>query len=891
MAEQKDNTERDSLLLRGDSADSNDDGHGADHGEEGADTADGDAPGEIVSGEPIASDESSFGEQPAEIPKELPILPIRNAVVFPGTIVPLQISRAKSKKVLDLALAGSRMVAIVAQRNPDVEDPKFEDLYRVGTACTILKMYKLADGSETIIVHGLRRVGIESVDLGEGYLKAVVHPYTEPEEVTTEHRALVEAIRHAAERIIELSPNIPDEALEVLRGIDRPGGLADFLAANLAIGALYKQELLETFDVTERLKKINLSVATQLQVAELSNKIQQQVQSQVDQSQREYYLREQMKAIQKELGEKGEDDKLEVLRERIKAANMPEQVEAEANRELERMERIPPISPEYSLALDYIEWLVDLPWKKGTEDNLDLARAEQILDEDHYGLEKVKKRILEFLAVRLLKKDSRGPILCFVGPPGVGKTSLGQSIARAMGRQFIRMSLGGIHDEAAIRGHRRTYIGSMPGRIIREIRRAGTNNPLFMLDEIDKVGADYRGDPMSALLEVLDPAQNSTFSDHYLGVPFDLSKVLFIATGNYVSAIERALLDRMEVIEISGYTPQEKLMIARRHLLPRQLSENGLTPEQLELTDEVINTIIGDYTREAGVRTLERKIGSVCRAHATVIARGESYEKTMSVERAREILGPRDYESEVAATTSMPGVATGLAFTPSGGEILFIEASKMPGRGNLSLTGQLGDVMRESAHAAASIIRAHMAQLGLDPELFRSTDMHVHVPAGAIPKDGPSAGVAILVAMVSALTERTVDPTVGMTGEITLSGRVLPVGGIREKVLAAHRAGLKHVILPRRNEPHLEELPPETRAQLNFIFVESIDELLRYVFGATEGARSERSPRKRKSATSGGKRKNGKKSPKSSKRGKTKKSKTKKKTTRSPKKKRRRSAR
>jgi ATP-dependent Lon protease len=706
-----------------------------------------------------------------------------------------------------------------------------------------LKLLKMTDGSETIIVHGLSRVGIERITHEVEFLEALVHAREDPTDVSVEQKALMQTVRRGAARIIELSPNIPDEAREVLNNIETPGGLADFLAANLSIDVIHKQELLETFDVPDRLRKVNLMVATQLQVLELSNKIQKQVEQQVDRSQREYYLREQMKAIEQELGEGGAPGKAAELRERIKAVRMPETAAKEAEKEVDRLERIPPASPEYSMALDYIDWLVGMPWSKSTEDHLDVDRARDVLDEDHYGLDKIKKRILEFLAVRKLKPDSRGPILCFTGPPGVGKTSLGQSIARAMGRKFIRMSLGGIRDEATIRGHRRTYIGSMPGRIVREIRRAESNNPLFMLDEVDKIGQDVRGDPMSALLEVLDPAQNSTFVDHYLGLPFDLSRVLFIGTANYKAAIERALLDRMEVIELPGYTHNEKLMIATRYLLPRQIRENGLTPQQLQLPDEVLSAIITDYTREAGVRNLERNIGSICRAQATAVARGESPNPTIHVDQLRTILGPKQFESEVAATRSIPGVVTGLAFTPTGGEILFIEATKMPGRGELGLTGQLGDIMRESAYAARSIIRGRAGKWAVKPDTYRQQDIHVHVPAGAIPKDGPSAGVAMLAAMASVLLNRTVDPRIGMTGEITLSGRVLPVGGIREKVLAAHRAGLKSVILPKRNLPHLEEVPQEVRQEIEFVPVESIDELFDFVFDGRKPTQGPKKPR------------------------------------------------
>jgi ATP-dependent Lon protease len=768
-----------------------------------------------------------------EIPKHLPILPIRDETVFPGTVMPLNIRRGKAKRVLDLALAGSRLIAVVAQRSADVEDPTLDDLYRVGTACMILKMFKAADGSEMIVVHGLSRVGIEAVTHQNEYLEAIVHPYRSPveEEQTKELEALMHSARQTAQRIIQLSPNVPDEALVVLQAIKEPGTLADFLAANLSLSLVPKQELLETFDVRDRLRKVHVAAVAQLEVVELANKIQDQVRQEVDRSQREYYLRQQMKAIREELGDSDTRGKaLVTLREKVEAARMPDAVHAEAQRELDRLENIPAASPEYSMVLDYIEWLAELPWSMSTEDNLDIERAARILDEDHYGLEKIKKRILEFLAVRKLKKDSPGPILCFAGPPGTGKTSLGQSIARALGRKFMRISLGGVRDEAAIRGHRRTYVGAMPGTIIRELRKAGSNNPLFMLDEIDKLGQDFRGDPMSAMLEVLDPAQNSTFLDHYLGVPFDLSKILFITTANYMAAIQPALRDRMEVIELSSYTPHEKLMIARHHLLPRQLASNGLTEEHLKLSDEIIMAIITGYTREAGVRSLERELGALCRSRAAALVRGEEPQAELSREGLVAILGPRKFESEVAASLAVPGVVTALAFTPVGGEILFIEATKMPGSGNLNLTGQLGDVMRESAWAAYSLIRSRTTKAKSRRNPYASWDIHVHVPAGATPKDGPSAGVAMLSAMLSVLAGVVVDPLTGMTGEITLSGRVLPVGGVREKVLAARRAGLKRVIMPARNEQDLRDVPQDVREKMEFLFVRSVDELLDIIF-------------------------------------------------------------
>lgn len=775
-----------------------------------------------------------------EIPTQLPVLPTRDAVPFPGTIMPLRVSRAKSRRVLDMALTGSRLVAVVSQRVPETEEPAPEDLYRVGTACVILKKLKTSDGADTIIVHGLRRVGLVHIAAEKDSLAATVRAHQDPTEVTDDQKAQMLVLSQAANRMIELSASVPDEARQVLNSIQTPGGLADFLAANIALTLIQKQEILETFDVGERLRKMNVHVASQLDLLELSAKIQSQVKEQVDHSQREYYLREQIKAMQSELGEGEGGDRSQIhaeLKARIKKAQMPAAVEKEALHEAERLQSIPQASPEYSMTHDYVEWLVELPWSVSTEDHLDIARAQQILDEDHYGLERVKRRIIEFLAVRRLKRDSRGPILCFTGPPGVGKTSLGQSIARAMGRNFIRVSLGGIRDEATIRGHRRTYIGSMPGRIIREIRRAASNNPLFMLDEIDKIGQDVRGDPMSALLEVLDPAQNGTFSDHYLGVPFDLSKVLFIATANYISAIEQALRDRMEIIELPSYTHDEKIMIAKRHLLPRQVMENGLKPEQIAIDDDMLSLVIADYTREAGVRSLERQIGAVCRARAAAIVRGDQVDAAVTEKELRKTLGPKEFESEVAASLAQPGVVTGLAFTPVGGDILFIEARKMPGSGQFTLTGQLGDVMRESARAAQSIVRSRTGLWGVRAPEMKRHDLHIHVPAGAIPKDGPSAGVAMLAAITSVLTGEIVDPTIGMTGEITLSGRVLPVGGIREKVLAAHRAGLRAIILPKRNQRDLEELPDEVRADLRFIPVETIDDLFRALFTSQKKVR------------------------------------------------------
>lgn len=761
------------------------------------------------------------------IPDELPVLAIRNAVAFPGTIMPLTVSREKSKRLLDAAIIGNKLVAVVAQKSANVDDPTLEDLYWVGTACMVLKLLKLPDGTESLIVHGLARIGIEALVRIDPYMVARVHARQDEVEMNTEVEALVHNVRHSADQIIRQSPGVPEEAAVVLANIEAPGALADFLASNLSLGLVHKQELLETFDVVERLKKVNATLASQLDVLEMSEKLQTQVRSQIDKTQRHYYLQEQLKAIQKELGETdARSAELDLLREKVLKAKMPPSVEKEAMREIDRMSKIPQASPEFPMAEDYLGWLTELPWSVSTQDLLDIDRAEKILDDEHFGLEKVKKRILEFLAVRKLSPNSRGPILCFAGPPGVGKTSLGKSIAHALDRKFIRLSVGGVRDEADIRGHRRTYIGALPGRVIQEIRRAGSNNPVFMLDEVDKIGSDFRGDPSSALLEVLDPQQNDTFTDHYLGVPFDLSRVMFIATANYLDPIPPALRDRMEVIHLPGYAPYEKLQIARRYLVPRQIKENGLDAERVAFDDEALRRVIRGYTREAGVRNLEREIGSICRGVAAKVARGLLDTENITPDKVTEYLGPIQFESETAMRTSLAGVVTGLAYTPAGGEIIFIEATAMPGNGHLTLTGQLGDVMRESAHAAFSLVRSRSKDFGTNERRLGNTDVHIHVPAGAVPKDGPSAGVGMLTALVSLLSDRPTRANLAMTGEITLRGLVLPVGGVKEKVLAALRAGIETVILPARNRKDLHELPPHVAEKLNFIFAERVDDVL-----------------------------------------------------------------
>jgi ATP-dependent Lon protease len=795
-------------------------------------------PVEAVEGHPGTDDEPP-------IPATLPVLAIRETVAFPGTVMPLNVGREKSKRVLDLALAGDHLIGVFTQRTAELEDPRLNDLYRIGTACRILKMFKLPDGTETILVHGIARVGLENLVKETPHLEATVHAYQESAETTTEIEALVHTVRQAAERIIELSPNVPEDARVVLRSIKKPGGVADFLAANLPLGVVHKQELLETFDVAHRLRKINAALAGQLEILELSQKIQTQVRAEMDKSQRDYYLREQLKAIQHELGtDDARTAQIEGLRTKVRNAGMPEAVGQQATREIERLTSIPQASPEYSVTLDYIEWLCALPWQVMTEDQHDIHRAQEILNADHYGLEKIKKRILEFLAVRQLKPDGRGPILCFAGPPGVGKTSLGRSIARALGRKFIRISLGGMRDEADIRGHRRTYIGALPGRIMQELRKAASRNPVFMLDEVDKLGQDFRGDPSAALLEVLDPEQNNSFTDHYLDVPFDLSRVLFIATANYMDEIPPPLRDRMEVIQLSGYTSLEKVHIARDYLVPRQLEQHGLTPARLQIPDKVLARIISDYTREAGVRTLERKIAAICRTRAVSIVQSNAHPAKATLAHLVDDLGPPAFEPEVASRVAVPGVVTGLAFTPAGGEILFVEATRMAGNGSLNLTGQIGAVMRESAQAAYSIVRSQAARLGLDEAAMRQSDFHIHVPAGAIPKDGPSAGVAMLTALVSLLTGQTVNPKTGMTGEITLRGSVLPIGGVKEKVIAAHRAGLTRIILPDRNVKDLDDVPAEVRNEIQFVFVKTIDDLFAAVFG-------EETPQAKKSGKAG----------------------------------------
>jgi ATP-dependent Lon protease len=763
-----------------------------------------------------------------QVPDVLSVLPLRSFVVFPGTILPLTVGRAASIKLLDETLPQTKIIGLLTQRDETKEDPEPQDLYPIGTAAIVLKLLRQSDNHVVIVVQGLRRFALRKIVAAHPYLRAEVDLLNSRLPPSTkEWEATFRNLRDSAAKLLELTPDVPEQARAAVLSIEDPEQLTDFLAPNLNVETAQKQAILEELDVEKRLATVQTGISSQLEIAQIQQKLQQDVQSQFSEAQRRAYLREQMKAIQRELGEEtGATDQIERLRKRLEEAKPPEAVLAQADRELRRLDVIPPASPEYSVIVSYVETIAELPWSKMSEDNLDLNQAQQILDRDHYDLEKVKRRLIEYLAVRKLNPQGHGPILCFLGPPGVGKTSLGQSIADALGRKFVRMSLGGIRDEAEIRGHRRTYIASMPGRIIQELRRAGTRNPVMMLDEIDKIGTDFRGDPASALLEVLDPRQNNTFSDRYLDVPFDLSQVLFIATANYMDGVPEPLRDRMEVISLPGYTEREKLEIAKRYLLRRQLEENGLNPEQCEWQDEAFRRIINDYTHEAGVRELERQIGAVCRAVAAQVARGKTERVTVAPDLVAELLGPAKYVRETKLKTSQPGVVTGLAYTPAGGEVLHIEAMRYPGKGNVTLTGHIGEVMKESVQAALSLVRSRDGQLGANPEDFRKIDIHVHVPAGAVPKDGPSAGIAMFTALASLFSNTPVRSDIAMTGEITLRGLVLPIGGLKEKSLAAMRAGISTVIIPKLNEKDLVDVPEEAKEKLKFIPVENVDEVL-----------------------------------------------------------------
>ena len=762
---------------------------------------------------------------------ELPILPVRDTVLFPHSILPLTVGRESSLKLINDLKDEDKFIAVVAQRDPRVDNPQPVDLYQIGTAAFVHKIIRLPSQSLFIFVEGLQRIAVQEVIRLEPYMYARVKPLQDatPTEKRADFEALVRNVSTLFQQVIQLSPTLSDDLQTVVMNIDDPGRLADFISANLpSLSSTEKQELLESLELQSRLERLNSQLAREVEVLQLRSKIQSDVQDQVSQSQREYYLREQMKAIQKELGEADEQQEIEELRKKIEASGMTEEARKEALRELSRLSKMSPAAADYHVTRTYLDWLVALPWNKVGDFKVNLPKAKAALDEDHYDLEKVKERILDYLAVLQLKPQMKGPILCFVGPPGVGKTSLGKSIARALDRKFVRMSLGGIHDEAEIRGHRRTYIGALPGQIIQGIRRAETRDPVFMLDEVDKIGRDFRGDPSSALLEVLDPEQNSHFRDNYLDVQFDLSRVLFICTSNMLDTVPPPLLDRMELLELQGYTEEEKIQIAFRHLIPKQTDEHGVkSPDQIEFTPDALASCIRNYTREAGVRSLEREIATLCRKQARKIAEGATQKLVVTPDNLADYLGIQRFrlETEIVERTRQPGVAVGLAWTPSGGDVLFVEANIMKGGKGFTMTGQLGQVMQESMQAALAWVRSHSEEYAIDPDFFQAKDIHIHVPAGAIPKDGPSAGVTMVTALVSSLTRRPLRERVAMTGEITLSGLVLPVGGIKEKVLAAKRAGVREVILPADNQPNVhEDLTHELLEGLVLHYVKTIRE-------------------------------------------------------------------
>jgi ATP-dependent Lon protease len=774
------------------------------------------------------------------LPEILPIMPLRNTVVFPHQIIPLAVGREKSLNLVKGIGEESKVIGLVAQRDGRIEEPVLEDLYDWGTAAMILKKFKMPDGSEQLIVQGIYRFKLLEVFQTEPFFEGSVIQVEDEFEITVEVEALANNIRNVFQKIVDHTPYLTNEHRVMILNTEDPSKLTDLVASQVNFSVTEKQQVLETVDVKERLKRINYLLNKELQILELGSKIQSEVQGELNKTQRQYFLREQLKAIKKELGEyEDEGTDIEELRAKVAEIKMPEDVKKVAEKELNRLARMSPMASEYTVTRTYIDWLIDMPWDKSTQDRLDTNKAEQILNEDHYGLEKVKKRILEYLAVRQLKSDMKGPILCFVGPPGVGKTSLGKSIARALNRKFSRMSLGGVRDEAEIRGHRRTYVGALPGRIIQEIKKVGSNNPLFMLDEIDKLGMDFRGDPSSALLEVLDPEQNFSFADHYLEVPFDLSKVMFIATANIIDPIPPALKDRMEIIEINGYIEEEKMNIAERFLIPKQIDNHGLSEKQLTYVRSAVQLIISKYTREAGVRNLEREIASVIRGVAKEIVDKKITKRRITPVRVAKYLGPERFYSEVAERVSRPGVATGLAWTPVGGDILFIEATRMKGKGELMLTGKLGDVMKESASAALSYLRANSEKYGIEVDFKEKYDTHIHVPAGAIPKDGPSAGITIFSALYSLHSNRCLKDNLAMTGEITLRGLVLPVGGIKEKVIAAKRAGINTIILPEKNKKDLEDIPKKNIDKMEFFFVNDIDELMKIAFKEKKKAKSD----------------------------------------------------
>lgn len=780
----------------------------------------------------VSTVESSEEFQPEfKIPDELPLLPVRDIVVFPYMILPLFVGRESSISAVNEALASDRMIVLVAQRDAGTDEPKQTDLYEIGTVVMVIRMLKLPDGRVKILVQGISKAKIVTYTTEKPFYKVRIQKIKEPpepKEKSLKTEALMRNVKEQLEKAISLGKMLPPDFLVIADNLESPGKLADLVASNLGLKVDEGQQILETIDPDERLKKVGELLGKEVEVLTMQQKIQSAAQEEMTKTQREYFLREQLKAIQKELGEIDEKtEEINEFKKKIADVKMPQEVEKEALKQLDRLEKMHPEAAEATTVRTYLEWMVELPWSKSTQDNLDIKAGARILDEDHYDLEKVKERILEYLAVRKLKAKMKGPILCFVGPPGVGKTSLGKSIARALGRQFVRMSLGGMRDEAEIRGHRRTYIGSLPGRIIQGIKQAGSNNPVFMLDEVDKIGADFRGDPSAALLEVLDPEQNFSFSDHYLGVPFDLSNVMFITTANLTDPIPSALKDRMEVITLSGYTEEEKLGIAKKYLIPRRTEEHGISDKHIHISDEAVLRIISQYTREAGLRNLEREIATICRKVARDVAEGNGKLQRISAANLNKYLGVRKFISETEAERNQVGVATGLAWTQAGGEIMHIEVTTMKGRGILTLTGQLGDVMKESAQAAMSYSRSRSRNYGLKEDFYQKIDVHIHVPAGAIPKDGPSAGITMATSLISKLTGIPVRKDVAMTGEITLTGRVLPIGGLKEKTLAAKRAGIRTIIIPEDNNKDLEEIPVNIRKDMKFILAREMDDVIK----------------------------------------------------------------
>jgi len=779
-----------------------------------------------------------------EIPENLPVLPVRDIVVFPYMILPLFVGREMSIKAIEHSLSSNKMVFLVTQKDLDVENPTPDDLYSVGTAGVIMRMLKLPDGRVKILIRGLSKARALSYSQTEPFFKANIEKIGEEkaETLTIEEEAMIRTVKEQIDKTVSLGKTLLPDVMGVIEGIEEPGRLADLIASNIGLKTEQAQEILEIMDPVQRLKRVSEIVGREIELLTVQQKIQSEARGEIDKTQREYFLREQLKAIQKELGDIDERaEEIKEFRKKVEDAKMPEKVLKEAEKQLKRLEKMHPDSAESATVRTYLDWLVELPWSKSTTDNLDIKAAEKVLNEDHYDLEKVKERILEYLSVRKLKEKMKGPILCFIGPPGVGKTSLGRSIARALGREFARMSLGGMRDEAEIRGHRRTYVGALPGRIIQGIKTSGTNNPVFMLDEIDKIGMDFRGDPSSALLEVLDPEQNFAFVDHYLAVPFDLTKVMFITTGNLVDTIPSPLRDRMEIIYLSGYTTEEKLGIAKNYLIPKQLDAHGLSSKILKITDSGLRSIISQYTREAGVRNLEREIANVCRKVARKIAEGKEKMFVINLQNIHRYLGVPKYLPEEEMEKDEVGVSTGLAWTETGGDIIYVEATPMKGKGHLTLTGQLGDVMKESAQAALSYIRSRSRNLGLNDDLFSKTDLHIHVPAGATPKDGPSAGITMATAIASALTGKAVSKNIAMTGEVTLRGRVLPVGGLKEKTLAAKRMGIKTVVIPKRNRKDLDDIPKYIKKDMEFIFAETMDDVLKVSLKKTNSRKTKKS--------------------------------------------------